>query len=167
MLPWVIGNLFLARYTFVQNELVHLLAEHLTPVNKVNNLNVNYLKILKTHRGPHNMPSKGNCGQRAACLRPCHRHCLATIAFFPYIYLLRLSLHCDGLITIMWRVNVFINDFTLTCRRKKNSLCQVITESGITFVEVEAITVGYLPVLKNWKVDLNLLGDLQSLHIFL
>jgi len=52
MVPWVIGNLSLARCTFVQNELVHSLAEDLTPVNKVNNRNVNYLKILKTHRGP-------------------------------------------------------------------------------------------------------------------
>jgi len=119
MVPWVIGNLSLARYTFVQKELVHSLAEHLTPVNKVNNLNVNYLKILKTHRGP-------TAANGPRVWDPCHRHCLATIAVFPYIYLLRLSLHCDCLITIMWSVNAFINDFTLTCRRKKNSLGQVI-----------------------------------------
>jgi len=57
---------------FVQNELVHSLAEHLTPVNvnKVNNLNVIFLKILKTHRGPHKMPSRANCEPLAACLRP-------------------------------------------------------------------------------------------------
>jgi len=109
---FVIGNMSLARYTFVQNELVHSLVEHLTPMNKVNNQNVNYLKILKTHRGPTAVH-----GPRV--WDPCHRQCLATIAFFPYIYLLQLSLHCDGLITIMWSVNVFINDFTLTCRWKK------------------------------------------------
>jgi len=32
--------------------------------------------------------------------------------------LLRLSMHCAGSITMMWSVNVFINDFTLTCRWK-------------------------------------------------
>jgi len=38
---------------------------------------------------------------------------------------------------------------------------------GTTYVEVWAYTtVAYLPVLKNWK-GLKLLGDLQSLHIFL
>ena len=70
IVPWDIGNLSLARYTFVQNELVHSLAKHLTQVNKVNNLNVNYLKTPKTHRGPHKIPSRANCGPRAACLRP-------------------------------------------------------------------------------------------------
>ena len=72
MVPWVwvIGNVTLARYTFVQNELVHSLAEHLTPVNKGNNLYFNYMKILKTHRGPHKMPSRANCDPRAGCLRP-------------------------------------------------------------------------------------------------
>jgi len=38
------------------------------------------------------------------------------------IYLLRLSMHCAGSITIMWSVNVFINDFTLSFRRKKTVL---------------------------------------------
>jgi len=38
--------------------------------------------------------------------------------FILDIYLLRLSMHCAGSITIMWNVNVFINDFILTCKRK-------------------------------------------------
>jgi len=41
--------------------------------------------------------------------------------FLLDIYLLRLSMHCTGSITIMWSIDIFINDFTLTCRRKKNS----------------------------------------------
>jgi len=60
---------FIPSPSYVQNELVHSLAEYLTPVNKVNNLNANYLKILKTHRGPHKMPSRAICDPRAACLR--------------------------------------------------------------------------------------------------
>jgi len=48
----------------------------------------------------------------------CHRYCLATMAFFLYIYLLRWNLHCDDWITAMWSVKVFINDFTLICRRE-------------------------------------------------
>jgi len=56
----------------------------------------------------------------------CHRHCLATTTFYLDIYLLRLKLHCNGLITIMLSVTVFINDCILTFRRKK-SLDQVIT----------------------------------------
>jgi len=42
-----------------------------------------------------------------------------THEFILDIYLLRLSIHYAGSITIMGSVNVFINDFTLTCRRKK------------------------------------------------
>jgi len=42
-----------------------------------------------------------------------------TPEFIPGIYLLRLSMHCAGSITIMWSVNVFINYFILACRRKK------------------------------------------------
>jgi len=48
----------------------------------------------------------------------CHTHCLATTAFFLDIYLLRLKLHYNGLITIMFSVTVFINDFIWTFRRK-------------------------------------------------
>jgi len=43
-----------------------------------------------------------------------------TPEFILGIYLLRLSMHCAGSITIMWSVNVFINDFTLTCRGKNS-----------------------------------------------
>jgi len=31
-------------------------------------------------------------------------------------------MYCDGSITIMWSRNVFINDFTLPCRRVKKVL---------------------------------------------
>jgi len=48
-----------------------------------------------------------------------------TPEFILDIYLLRLSIHCAGSITIMWSVDVIINDFTLTCRQKKQ-FCQVI-----------------------------------------
>jgi len=34
------------------------------------NLNVNYLKFPKKHRGPHKRASRATCGPRAACLRP-------------------------------------------------------------------------------------------------
>jgi len=73
-------------------------------MNKLNNLNVNYFKLPKKHRGPHKIPL------RAACLRPCHRHSLAT-TFFLDIYLLQSKLPCNGLITI--------NDFILTFWREK------------------------------------------------
>jgi len=42
-----------------------------------------------------------------------------TTEFILDIYLLRLSMHCAGSTTIMWSVNIFINGFRLTCRRKK------------------------------------------------
>jgi len=79
-------------------------------VNKENNLNVNYFKIPKKHRGLHKMPSRATCGP-----------VFETPEFILDIHLLRLSIQCAGSITIMWSVNVFINDFTLTFRRKKNS----------------------------------------------
>jgi len=44
---------------------VHLLAERFqTSVNKLKNLNVDYMKIPKTHRGPHKMPSEATCRPR-------------------------------------------------------------------------------------------------------
>jgi len=33
-------------------------------------------------------------------------------------------MYCDGSITIMWSLNVFINDFPLPCRRVKNQSFQ-------------------------------------------
>jgi len=49
--------------TFVLKELVHSLAEHFeTPVNKPNNVNVNYLKIPKKSRGPHKTPWRATYG---------------------------------------------------------------------------------------------------------
>jgi len=82
-------------------------------MNKLNNLNVNYFKIPKKHRRPHKMPS------RAVCFRPLSWHSLATTTFFLDIYLLRLKLHCNGLLQIVLSVAVFINDFILTFRREK------------------------------------------------
>jgi len=55
-----------------------------------------------------------------ALVWPLHRsYCLATTTFFLDIYLLRLKVHCNGLITIILSVTVFINDFLLTFRREK------------------------------------------------
>ena len=52
----------------------------------------------------------------AVCTKcPRGRHAarvFGTPEFVVDIYLLRLSMHCAGSITIMWSVNVFINDFT-------------------------------------------------------
>ena len=97
-----------------------------TQVNKLNNLNVKFPKSIagrtKCSRGPH-----ATCRPRV--WDPCHRHCLATVTFFLDICLLPSNLPCDGLITvIMWNVNAFINDFTLTCRREKSSLGYAITD---------------------------------------
>jgi len=41
-----------------------------TPVNELNNFDVNYVKMSKKHRGPHKTPSRATCGPPAACLRP-------------------------------------------------------------------------------------------------
>jgi len=57
-----------------------------------------------------------------------------TPEFILDIYFLRLSMHCAGSITIMRSVNVFINDFTLICRRKKQS-CQVIIACPVHSLE--------------------------------
>jgi len=35
-------------------------------------------------------------------------------------------MNCDGSITILWSLNVFINGFPLPCRRVKNQSCQDI-----------------------------------------
>jgi len=40
-------------------------------MNKLINLNVNYLKIPKKHRGPHKLPLRATSGPWAACLRSC------------------------------------------------------------------------------------------------
>ena len=57
---WVTGKSFLAVSAFV-----HSLAEHFhTPVNKWYNVNVNFLKILKKHGGPHKTHSRAACGPR-------------------------------------------------------------------------------------------------------
>jgi len=36
------------------------------------------------------------------------------------------ALYCDGSITIMWSLNVLINDITKPCRQVKKQFCQVI-----------------------------------------
>jgi len=60
----------------------------------------------------------------AGCIKcPRGRHAarvFETPDFILDIYLLRLSMHCAGSVTIMWSVNVFISDLTLTYRRKKS-----------------------------------------------
>jgi len=45
-----------------------------------------------------------------------HSHCLTTITFTLDIYLWRL-VYYDGSVTIMWNLDVFINEFPLPCRR--------------------------------------------------
>jgi len=40
------------------------------PVNKLNNVNVNYLQYPKKHHGLHKTPSQATYGPRAACLKP-------------------------------------------------------------------------------------------------
>jgi len=116
-------------------------------MNKPNNLNVNYLKIPRKHCGPH----KSSRGLGVWDL--CHRHCLATTTFFLNIYLLRLNLHCNGLITIMLSVTVFINDFTLTFRRKK-SLGQVITIRPMQCYKFHLTSVAILSYRKREIVPL-------------
>ena len=83
----------------------------------------------------------------------CHRHCLATTTFFLNIYLLRLKLHCNGLITIMLSVTVFINDFILTFRRKK-SLGQVITIRPMQCYKFHLMLVAILSYRKREIVPL-------------
>jgi len=36
--------------------------------NKLNDVNVNYLKLSKKHRGPHETLSRATCCTRAACM---------------------------------------------------------------------------------------------------
>jgi len=60
---------------------------------------------------------------------------MAQTTLFLDIYLLRLKLHFNGLITIMLSVTAFINDFILTFRREK-SLGQVITIRPVYSVKV-------------------------------
>ena len=55
---------------------------------------------------------------RTKCPRGRHAACaFEAPAFIIDIYLLRLSMHCAGSITIMWSVEVFIN-YSLTFRQK-------------------------------------------------
>jgi len=67
---------------------------------------------------PKNIAGRTKCSHGLRVWDPCHRHSLAT-TFFLDIYLLRLKLPCNGLITIMLSVTIFINDFILTFRREK------------------------------------------------
>ena len=58
-------RIILAACTFVSKELVHSLADEFwTPMNKLINLNVVYLKLPKKHRGPQKTPSRATCAQR-------------------------------------------------------------------------------------------------------
>jgi len=75
---------------------------------------------------PKSIAGRTKCSRGLGVWDLCHRHCLATTTFFLDIYLIRLKLHCNGLITTMLSVSVSINDFILTLRWKK-SLGQAIT----------------------------------------
>jgi len=74
---------------------------------------------------PKSIAGRTKCprGRYAACV-------FEAPAFILDIYLLRLNMHRAGSITIMWSVNVFINDITLACRQKTvlssshNSTCE-------------------------------------------
>jgi len=62
---WVQGKSFLAASAFVSKELVHSLAEHFQiPLNNLNNVIFNYLKIPKKICGQRKMPSRATCGPR-------------------------------------------------------------------------------------------------------
>ena len=92
----------------------------------------------------------------------CHRHCLATTTFYLDIYLLRLKLHCNGLITIMLSVTVFINDCILTFRRKK-SLDQVITIRPVQCYKFHWMLVATLLYCKREIISLPRLSQQQNL----
>jgi len=65
--------------------------------------------------------------------------------------LLRVNLHCDGLITIiMWSVDIFINDFTSTFRREKNSFNHAVTIRPVHSLKVLQLSsdVNWHPILQ-------------------
>ena len=49
-----------------------------------------------------------------------------TLSCPPHILQQNCAHDCDGSITIMWNLNVFINDFPLPCRQVKNQFFQDI-----------------------------------------
>jgi len=57
-------------------------------------------------------------------------------------------MHCNGSITIMWSLNVFINDFTLPCLQVKK-FCQVIRVCPAHSLKQCRIKVARGPKLKN------------------
>ena len=61
----IISSLFYVRFKGTWT----LADQAFTPVNKLNNFLPDYMKITKTHCGPHKMPSRITCGPRVACLR--------------------------------------------------------------------------------------------------
>jgi len=54
-------------------------------------------KFWKRIAGPTKCPRGSTAAHGPRVWGPCHRHCGATIAFFPFIYLLWCSLQCNGL----------------------------------------------------------------------
>jgi len=84
-------------------------------MNKLSNLNVAVI----VSKSPKSIAVRTKCPRGLRVWDLCHRYCLATTTFFLDIYVVRLKLHCYGLITIMLSVTVFINYFILTFRREK------------------------------------------------
>ena len=82
-----------------------------------------------------------------------HRHCFATTTFFLDSYLLQFKLHCNGLITIILSVTVFINDFILAFPRKR-SLGQVITIRPVQCYNFHLMLVAILSCCKREIVPL-------------
>jgi len=73
---WATGKPFQAVYTFFRTELVHSLVENFqTPMNKLNDLNLDCIKIPETRRGPHKCPrgphaASVTCPGRSLSLAP-------------------------------------------------------------------------------------------------
>jgi len=60
-----------------------------------------------------------------------HSHCLATIAII--LEFICDDMYCDGSITIMCSLNIFINNFLLPCRQVKISLFEIL-DSDLLFI---------------------------------
>ena len=95
------------------------------------------LLIPKKHRGQHKIPSRNTCDCRPPVWDLCQRHCLAKLAFFPVIYLLRLNLHCDGSSQLSCGALTFssIYNFILICRRGKKTVWIKQSQSDLCIVQ--------------------------------
>ena len=103
--------------------------------------------MLVISKFPKSIAGRTKCSRGLGIWDLCHRHCLATTTFFLDIYLTRVKLHCNGLITFMFSVTVFTNDFILTFRRRK-SLGQVITIRPVQCYNFHLILVAILSYCK-------------------